>query len=245
MPFKVVTMWCFFSWTQFLWEPYLQIVFLVPSKLPNIYALSLQPLVEIFLHCITGLSGSNSWVTSHSRGFQTFSKGYSCSNTSLTNTTTLRFRSCSWPSDQRDLWWIITAFVMMGLDSQLLASWWSTVHSFLSQNNVVLCLANGHSLVHPFLDVSLWVAGRLHISSSGSTYFSSSSFFTCALHHKLILEPGQCIIFSSTIHLLTLFVGMKHPIGMVPVLGISPGKLSASRQQVNWTEEIYIMPHLN
>ena len=94
-----------------------------------------QPLM-IFPHCITGLSASNRQINGHSRGLRTFSKGYGCSSTSLTNAITLRFRSCSWTCDQRDLWWIITAFMMMSLDSLLLASWWSTVfeeHSFLSE----------------------------------------------------------------------------------------------------------------
>ena len=177
----------------------------------------------IFPHCITGLSASNRQINGHSRGLRTFSKGYGCSSTSLTNAITLRFRSCSWTCDQRDLWWIITAFMMMSLDSLLLASWWSTVfeeHSFLSQNNVALCLANRHSLVHPFLDVSLWVAGRLHISSSGSItshHFPSHVFCTTNWSYRSRTKPW---IHNFILHNPSFdIVGLKHPIWMVAVLG--------------------------
>ena len=184
----------------------------------------------IFPHCITGLCASNRRISGHSRGLRTFSKGYGCSSTSLTNAITLRFRSCSWTCDQRDLWWIITAFMMMSLDSLLLASWWSTVfeeHSFLSQNNVALCLANRHSLVHPFLDVSLWVAGRLHISSSGSItshHFPSHVFCTTNWSYRSRTKPW---IHNFILHNPSFdIVGLKHPIWMVAV----------SAGELNWRE---------
>ena len=112
----------------------------------------------------------------------------------------------------------------MGLDSQLLSIRWSTVfgeHSSSSQNNVAVCIAHKHSLVHLFLDASLWVAGRLHVSSSGSTtshHFPSLVFCTKNWSYRSRTKPWirNFILHNPSIDI----VGLNwHPIWMVAVLG--------------------------
>jgi len=188
MPFKVVTMWCLFSWTQFLWGPDLQIVLLSFFKTTK----QLRLITSTFSGDIFFIV-SLAWVALTGKLLAIVEVSIPLAKATAAPVQALPIQPylgleavadqlisgiCG-GSSQFSWWWVWIASYLLVDGAQYFEE-----HSFLSQNNVVLCLANRHSLVHPFLDVSLWVAGRLHISSSGSTssHHFPSSVVLCTIN---------------------------------------------------------------
>ena len=124
-------------------------------------------------------------------------------------------------SSQLSWWWVWIACYLL-VDGALCLR-----NIAFCQNNVALCLANRHSLVHPFLDASVWVAGRLHISSSGSItshHFPSHVFCTTNWSYRSRTKPW---IHNFILHNPSFdIVGLKHSIWMV----------SVSAGELNWRE---------